>query len=376
MSLLAMPFLVINFGGEMIYILEQRLHAQNIASTKSGKVLQDVARAMFNPKFITELMKPQLLYDEKSTREIFDRLAHSSIMRLSESSMDKLYDLMTMGFKYQLLSCQHPRELVAITLNHLEAIRDSVSASEQTVAQLNAAIEEFVKLCKELSTAEFAQIHEVLLNFFQNKKIKVSLFLQDGIQNSDGTISLKPAGPIPNDVTVAPPGTIKYFDGETVSSTENFQYPLADKVGERQQGDVYDPKSRDSKLGQNLYTLDRSKKKEAAKAAKTASSAASTKTSTQKLKEAPKGAVMGELKSLRELLGAPKVDKPVELNLFPSSEKDAGPATSEIVICKITREEMEKTNETLVGIVKDLNLDDGADGGKEQDLLDMLDQAA
>ena len=31
---------------------------------------------------------------------------HSSIMRLSESSMDKLYDLMTMGVKHQLLGCR------------------------------------------------------------------------------------------------------------------------------------------------------------------------------------------------------------------------------------------------------------------------------
>ena len=37
MSLLAMPFLIINFGGEMIYILEQRLHAQNIPKDKSNK---------------------------------------------------------------------------------------------------------------------------------------------------------------------------------------------------------------------------------------------------------------------------------------------------------------------------------------------------
>ena len=45
---------------------------------------------MFNAKFIEELMKPQDLYSVSSLRGIFDRLAHSSIMRLSESSMDKV----------------------------------------------------------------------------------------------------------------------------------------------------------------------------------------------------------------------------------------------------------------------------------------------
>jgi hypothetical protein len=37
MSLFAMPFLVFNLGGEMIYILEQRLQAQNISQEKSRK---------------------------------------------------------------------------------------------------------------------------------------------------------------------------------------------------------------------------------------------------------------------------------------------------------------------------------------------------
>ena len=34
---------------------------------------------------------------EERFRQIFDRLAHSSIMRLNETSMDKLFDLMAQG---------------------------------------------------------------------------------------------------------------------------------------------------------------------------------------------------------------------------------------------------------------------------------------
>lgn len=36
-AMLAMPLLVMNMGGEMVYILEQRLHAQNIPVEKSRK---------------------------------------------------------------------------------------------------------------------------------------------------------------------------------------------------------------------------------------------------------------------------------------------------------------------------------------------------
>lgn len=108
-SLLAMPMIVINMGAEMVYILDQRLRAQSITDEKSRKgqccrtfavgdcsfyaVLTDVIRTMYNTKFIDELFKPQEAYSNKSTRQVFDKLAHSSIMRLNTSSMDKVSDL-------------------------------------------------------------------------------------------------------------------------------------------------------------------------------------------------------------------------------------------------------------------------------------------
>jgi hypothetical protein len=86
MSLLGMPWVVLNLGCEMVYILEQRLKAQGIQQDKTAKVLQDIVRTMFDRSFLSEkLFVPQDMYSLHSTRKIFDRLAHSSIMRLSES---------------------------------------------------------------------------------------------------------------------------------------------------------------------------------------------------------------------------------------------------------------------------------------------------
>lgn len=53
-------------------------------------VLADVARAMLAPKFVEELFKPQEIYGSQMIRGLFDQLAHSSIMRLNENSMDKV----------------------------------------------------------------------------------------------------------------------------------------------------------------------------------------------------------------------------------------------------------------------------------------------
>ena len=208
--------LVINMGGEMLYILRQRLDAQSIAEEKSKKgtvacsglassffvgcsavspartlrrlscarcplsraVLADVVRAMFDPTFLAELFRPQDVYTSTATRHIFDKLAHTSIMRLNENSMDKvpsgalhdstlhalytlvtgsftfrfptlalqLYDLMTMGFKHQILSCTSPAQLLQVTLNHMESVRGLVSGNpvedlvEDAIAQFTTVL--------------------------------------------------------------------------------------------------------------------------------------------------------------------------------------------------------------------------------------------
>eukprot|EP00993_Chasmostoma_nieuportense_P001249 NODE_2147_length_1267_cov_117.563158_g2041_i0.p1 GENE.NODE_2147_length_1267_cov_117.563158_g2041_i0~~NODE_2147_length_1267_cov_117.563158_g2041_i0.p1 ORF type:complete len:376 (-),score=106.31 NODE_2147_length_1267_cov_117.563158_g2041_i0:82-1209(-) len=373
MSLLSMPFLILNLGGEMIYILEQRLHAQNIPKEKSAKVMQDVTRALFSSKFVAELLKPQDIYSAAATREIFDRLAHSSIMRLSESSMDKLYDLMAMGLKYQMVACTHPRELVEVTLNHMDSIKNSIDSSGLTVEQVDSTLGLITKMCTELSSAEFAQIRQSLTSFFQDKKIKVSLFLQDGLQNPNGSMVLPSGGPLVNDQTVEAPGSIKYFDDAgTPFTSGQFAYPLAASVEPRAQGDAFDATTRTSRLGKNLYTVDRSKKKEAPKSAPPANSSGSTTTSSQKLKEIPSG--QAELKLLKDMIGTQSSDSGFKITLFPDSgEPSTEPSNREISISKITREEMEKTNQELLGVIESMNI--AEDGGMEKDMLELMDQA-
>lgn len=60
-------------------------------------------------------------------RPTLESVALSSIMKLDKSSMDKLFDLMTMMVKYQLRAATGPREVILIVLNHIDGMRDMVS---------------------------------------------------------------------------------------------------------------------------------------------------------------------------------------------------------------------------------------------------------
>eukprot|EP00403_Amphidinium_massartii_P033449 CAMPEP_0178455284 /NCGR_PEP_ID=MMETSP0689_2-20121128/45825_1 /TAXON_ID=160604 /ORGANISM="Amphidinium massartii, Strain CS-259" /LENGTH=358 /DNA_ID=CAMNT_0020081305 /DNA_START=90 /DNA_END=1166 /DNA_ORIENTATION=+ len=247
-QLMTMPVLIVNMGGEMVYILEQRLQAQKIPEPKGQKVLNDVVRTMYYPRFIEELFKPQEMYSVQSTRQIFDRLAHSSIMRLNESSMEKLFDLMAMGFKYQIISCRTPTEMVDITLNHLDALKRIVVGNEQLLELLEECVKQMHVAFGIMPIADVAYMRQNLCAFFQDRKVKVSLFLHDHTQNQDGSIVVQSSGVLPEGAL--PPGTVRYFDQN--QEVRRDQLPAiganAWSAGSQQQRTA---------LGVNLYDKDR-----------------------------------------------------------------------------------------------------------------------
>lgn len=49
----------------------------------------------------------------------------------------QLYDLMTMAFKYQVSLCLRPKEIILITLNHMDAIRAFVEGQPNIKQQVD-----------------------------------------------------------------------------------------------------------------------------------------------------------------------------------------------------------------------------------------------
>lgn len=173
---------------------------------------------------VQELFKPQEMYSSSSTKQIFEKLAHSSIMRLNKSSMDKLYDLMSMGFKRQILMAPSPQHYLVITLNHLETLKCLVD--DPSVHELiQVAIDKTVLTYAALSNGQFLDLKHSLMRYLQDKKIKVSLFLQQSLQNPDGMLVLSQTGRLP--VGTDLPGRIRYFENGAIVSTSSFDTPFA-----------------------------------------------------------------------------------------------------------------------------------------------------
>ncbi|KAE9362398.1 hypothetical protein PF008_g75 [Phytophthora fragariae] len=391
-SLMTMPMLIVNMGAEMIYVLDQRLKAQNIPRDKSSKVLEDIVKTMHNETFMAELFKPHRMYSNVSTRQIFDRLAHSSIMRLNANSMDKLYDLMRMGFKYQVLSCSSADELLQVTMNHLANTKNLVES-----ADVKRLVDETIQLTSEnfgrMGPADFYMLKQYLCRFFQDTRIKVSLFLQNGIQGMDGTLAIHYEGFTATGGRV--PGVTQYFDASgRVEEEDSFAIASADGSVEAPEGSVLDRGQLNAHLGFNMYEADskdgasgfsRSTRQLFADS-KLGSSAKGLGLDTRKHHKTFKATAADGLNLLADLVGVSASAKDVEadnkalrINLFPDDPVKEGPGgddedDKEIPTIWIDAASDRKTSTDAM--LRDFKLDD--DGAKREgkagdDLLDLMD---
>ncbi|ORC87722.1 organic solute carrier partner 1 [Trypanosoma theileri] len=257
MTIGSLPFLILNYGAELIFILHTRLIAQKVNSEAARIVMNDVVGHMFSSEFIDELLRPQPLHSLAETKEVFISLTQTSVMRLSAVSMKKLFDLMTTGVKYQLFTLRHPLELLELTWTHLEEVQRIITPESQMYVR--PVLVRLKHLCSNLNIGDLAEIRKELLNFFVGRSVPVSVLLDDGLQTSSGSFFLPEDRFLPPLAVCEPPGTIRYFNNGTLISSEvfthhrdaNLRYPLTIPPGT---WDPMNPVTRVSKNGMNMYT--------------------------------------------------------------------------------------------------------------------------
>ncbi|XP_033099186.1 protein OSCP1-like [Anneissia japonica] len=381
MSLRTLPLLFINLGGEMMYILDQRLRAQNIPSDKSRKVLHDIVGAMLNKRFVEELFKPQDLYTKKAMRTVFDRLAHASIMRLNSASMDKLYDLMTMAFKHQLSLSLRPQDILLVTLNHLDAIRMYVEDVPVIRNQVETVHQMLYKVYASMSPGELQLLRQTLLTFFQDTHIRVSIFLKDKVQNSNGRFVLPINGKLPFGVEI--PGTIRYHDGSDKPIQTSKFHMKQNYTVNKTEGTYQLKGNRVTKLGTNMYSIVRPSE---TNVSHTKPMEHVKPVSEERASANINPLVKAELNLLAHLMGSvdiqssSKKDTAIKLSLFNTDEeeqqfKETRPPTEmyDWNVIKIDASK-NKTRDELNKIMGDLDIGGSTSlSNKGDDLLELMD---
>jgi len=208
------PMMFYNLSGEMLYVLNQRLQAQSVAEEKSKKVLVDIISTMFKNDFLDQMFNSTTIYSKNSLKNIFKKLIHSSIMRLTDDSMNKLFDLMIMAVKYQTISCANPNLLLHICLNHLDTILKFVENDTKAKSLVIFAFNKIVQTYSQCKLSEMCQIRQKLLCFLQDCTVKITMYLTEGIQNDLARFTIPTNGVIPSGFT--PPGSIRIYKDEKI----------------------------------------------------------------------------------------------------------------------------------------------------------------
>ena len=148
--------------------------------------------------------------------------------------MDKLYDLVTMGLKYQLVTCREPEEILTVTLFHLATLK-SYLTDPKVMSMIDAVEAELRVTYAGFPKAGWHALRQTLFRFLADKQIKVSLFLQENLQNDDGRVKLPapivsaraPSVPsAPSRATTEPPARERRR-ASTFASTSSPPRPIA-----------------------------------------------------------------------------------------------------------------------------------------------------
>lgn len=108
-------------------------------------------------------------------------------MRLDVMSMDKLWDLMVMLFKWQLFIIRHtPHKLLDITFRHMDGIGKLLPELKKTIL-IDCTKRSLIEFWDSCTDTEKYKLWEKLLKWTKPFSVKISILIRLGFQRGDGT---------------------------------------------------------------------------------------------------------------------------------------------------------------------------------------------
>lgn len=158
-------------------------------------VLRDLTSVLLDQKLIIQLMNPhpcQHILSAQQCRILLTDIACCSLMRLDMTSMDKLWDLIVMLFKWQLcLIKNNPNQLLDLTFRHMDGISKLLPEMKKTllVDCTKRSLIEFWDLCTEDDKNDLVL---KLWHWMHPFNVKISILIRLGFQRNDGTFETIP----------------------------------------------------------------------------------------------------------------------------------------------------------------------------------------
>jgi hypothetical protein len=113
-------------------------------------------------------------------------LACSSVMRLDNTSMDKLQDLMVMIYKWQMFLLNIPEDLLNLTMKHLDCI-GKIYPDLKKMVLIDEAKQTILNHWDSLDEDHKYVVARIINKWLSPFSTKISLLIRAKLQNGDGT---------------------------------------------------------------------------------------------------------------------------------------------------------------------------------------------
>lgn len=123
-------------------------------------------------------------------RILLTDIACCSLMRLDVHSLDKLFDLMVMIFKWQMFLMNAPDDLLSITLRHLQGISRMMPEKAKMIL-IDQANQYFFSSWREYNEENKYSVVRSLNRFLAPHNIRISLLIRMRLQMRDGSFADK-----------------------------------------------------------------------------------------------------------------------------------------------------------------------------------------
>ncbi|CAH1736003.1 unnamed protein product [Aphis gossypii] len=252
MALQTYSILYLNLVCEMIYVVTERLKTQKIQIDKSKLVLNDIIAASLSCPFLfvpTSIVNKDIL--DKSIR----CAVHSSIMRLNDSSMEKLMGLIETSVKMQMFSSNGPRQVLLVTLNHLDSIRE-LASTHQLKQSIDVIQHNFYQTFEKMTNGEIIRMRYAMLNYLQDIHVKVTIFIKEGLQRYNGSFVSVGKWMIPHGCEA--PGVIRVFNKNSTLIDISTFHPISFYKVETEIGSIKPNSPRFTTLGLSIFNINKS----------------------------------------------------------------------------------------------------------------------
>uniref|UniRef100_A0A7S0G710 Uncharacterized protein n=1 Tax=Rhodosorus marinus TaxID=101924 RepID=A0A7S0G710_9RHOD len=169
----------------------------DVPPKKADEVIVDCAIALFEENVLERIFTEQSLFESDEIQQIFSLVGRSPSLRIDETNMAKIFQVMCMVTKANILYLRKPLDMFKFFDKHmseLSAVLEKTSLGEEVRDTLMDMRKQFRRWYLDITIGEFQRIRMTILTRMYLMHSPVSVLLDSKIQHESGCLHAPTSG--------------------------------------------------------------------------------------------------------------------------------------------------------------------------------------